>query len=109
MLARLIGQKLGEALGQQIVVDNRPGANGNIGSDAVAKSAADGYTLLLAADGTIVINPSLYSNLPFNPEKDFVPIYTRGAGAACHRRQPHAQGQYRERADRPEQEAGLAA
>lgn len=74
VLARLIGQKLGEALGQQIVVDNRPGANGNIGSDAVAKSAADGYTLLLAADGTIVINPSLYSNLPFNPEKDFVPI-----------------------------------
>ena len=74
VLARLIGLKLGEALGQQVFIENRPGANGNIGSDAVAKAAPDGYTLLLAADGTIVINPSLYKSLPFNPEKDLLPI-----------------------------------
>lgn len=74
VLARLVGQKLGEALGQQVVVENRPGANGNIGTDAVAKSPPDGYTLLLAVDGTIAINPSLYPNLPFNPEKDLVAI-----------------------------------
>ena len=74
VLARLIGQKLGEALGQQVVIDNRPGANGNIGSDLVAKAAPDGYTLLLVADGTMVINPSMYPNLPFDPARDFAPI-----------------------------------
>ncbi len=74
VLGRLIGQKLSETLGQPVVVDNRPGANGNIGSDAVAKAAPDGYTLLLAADGTVVINPSLYTSLPFDVERDFAPI-----------------------------------
>ena len=74
VLARLIGQKLGEALGQQVVIDNRPGANGNIGSDLVAKAAPDGYTLLLVADGTMVINPSMYPSLPFDPVRDFTPI-----------------------------------
>ncbi len=74
VLGRLVGQKLSETLGQPVVVDNRPGANGNIGSDAVAKAAPDGYTLLLAADGTVVINPSLYNNLPFDVERDFAPI-----------------------------------
>ena len=74
VLARLIGHKLGEALGQQVVIDNRPGANGNIGSDLVAKAAPDGYTLLLVADGTMVINPSMYPNLPFDPAQDFAPI-----------------------------------
>ena len=74
VLARLIGQKLGEALGQQVVIDNRPGANGNIGSDLVAKAAPDGFTLLLVADGTMVINPSMYANLPFDPVRDFAPI-----------------------------------
>ena len=74
VLGRLIGQHLGEALGQQVVIDNRPGANGNIGSDLVAKAAPDGYTLLLVADGTMVINPSMYANLPFDPARDFAPI-----------------------------------
>lgn len=74
ILGRVLGQKLGDALGQSVIVENRPGANGNIGSDAVAKSAADGYTLLFAADATLVINPSLYRQLPFQPERDFAPI-----------------------------------
>lgn len=74
ILGRVLGQKLGDALGQTVIVENRPGANGNIGSDAVAKAAADGYTLLFAADATLVINPSLYRQLPFQPERDFAPI-----------------------------------
>ncbi|MBV7483390.1 tripartite tricarboxylate transporter substrate binding protein [Bordetella sp. BOR01] len=74
VLARAVGQKLAEAVGQPVVVENRPGANGNIGSDAVAKAAPDGYTLLLAADGTMAINPTLYPDLPFSPEHDFAPI-----------------------------------
>jgi tripartite-type tricarboxylate transporter receptor subunit TctC len=73
-LGRLIGQKVGEDLGQQIVVDNRPGANTIIGAQAVAKAKPDGYTLLMAIDGTLVMNPFLYSKLAYDPFKDFVPI-----------------------------------
>jgi tripartite-type tricarboxylate transporter receptor subunit TctC len=73
-LGRLIGQKMSEDLGQQVVVDNRPGANTIIGAQAVAKAAPDGYTLLMAIDGTLVMNPFLYSKLPYDPFKDFVPI-----------------------------------
>src|SRR5436309_964914 len=73
-LGRLIGQKMSEELGQQIVVDNRPGANTIIGAQAVAKAAPDGYTLLMAIDGTLVMNPFLYSKLAYDPFKDFVPI-----------------------------------
>ncbi len=73
-LARAVGQKLGENVGQQIVVDNRTGANGNIGTDMVAKAPADGYTLLMAFDATMVINPSVYAKLPFDPVKDFAPV-----------------------------------
>jgi tripartite-type tricarboxylate transporter receptor subunit TctC len=73
-LARAVGQKLGEALGQQVIVDNRTGANGNVGTDMVAKASADGYTLLMAFDATMVINPSAYAKLPFDPVKDFAPI-----------------------------------
>lgn len=73
-LARAIGQKLGENFGQQIVVDNRTGANGNIGTDIVAKANPDGYTLLMAFDATMVINPAVYNRLPFDPVKDFAPI-----------------------------------
>ena len=73
-LARAIGQKLGEGFGQQIIVDNRTGANGNIGTDMVAKANPDGYTLLMAFDATMVINPSAYTKLPFDPVKDFAPI-----------------------------------
>src|SRR5436853_4948131 len=73
-LGRLVGQKLSEDLGQQIVVDNRPGANTIIGAQAVAKTNPDGYTLLMAIDGTLVMNPFLYSKLAYDPFKDFVPI-----------------------------------
>ena len=73
-LGRLIGQKMSEELGQQIVVDNRPGANTIIGAQAVAKAAPDGYTLLMAIDGTLVMNPFLYSKLAYDPFKDFAPI-----------------------------------
>ncbi|MEP6608110.1 MAG: tripartite tricarboxylate transporter substrate binding protein [Burkholderiaceae bacterium] len=73
ILARSIGQKLGDALGQTVVVDNKPGANGNIGADLVAKSAPDGYTLLLADIGALAISPSLYK-LSFDPATDFSPV-----------------------------------
>jgi tripartite-type tricarboxylate transporter receptor subunit TctC len=73
-LGRLVGQKMSEELGQQIVVDNRPGANTIIAAQAVAKSAPDGYTLLMAIDGTLVMNPFLYSRLAYDPFKDFAPI-----------------------------------
>jgi tripartite-type tricarboxylate transporter receptor subunit TctC len=73
-LGRLIGQKLGEELGQQIVVDNRPGANTIIGAQAVAKAKPDGYTILMAIDGTLVMNPFLYSKLAYDPFKDFEPV-----------------------------------
>ena len=73
-LARLIGLKMSEDLGQQIVIDNRPGANTIIGAQAVAKASPDGYTLLMAIDGTLVMNPFLYSKLAYDPFKDFAPI-----------------------------------
>lgn len=69
-LARIIGEKLGERWHQQVVVDNRPGAGGVIGTDIVAKAAPDGYSLLLAYDGTHAINASLYKSLPFDTLKD---------------------------------------
>jgi len=74
ILARAAAQKLSEALGQQVVVDNRPGAGGNIGADIVAKSAPDGYTLLMGTVGTHAINPSLYTKMPYDHFKDFVPV-----------------------------------
>jgi len=73
-MARVLGDKLSAALGQQVAVDNRGGAGGNIGTRAVAKAAPDGYTLLLGHTGTISINPSLYANAGYDPRKDFAPI-----------------------------------
>ena len=74
-MARVVGQKLSEALKQQIVVDNRGGAGGTLGTRAAAKAAPDGYTLLLGHTGTISINPSLYgANAGYDPRKDFAPI-----------------------------------
>ena len=74
ILGRTLAQKLGDALKQPFVVENRGGANGGIGTDLVAKSAPDGYTLLVTASGPIVVNPTLYAKVPYDPVKDFVPI-----------------------------------
>lgn len=74
VLARLVGQKLSEALGQQFLVENRPGAGGNIGTDLAAKAPADGYTLVMSFDGTMAINPSTYRKLPFDPQRDLAPV-----------------------------------
>src|SRR3954452_13413367 len=74
VLGRLIGQKMAEDLGQQVIIDNRPGANTIIGAQVVAKAKPDGYTILLAIDGTLVMNPFLYSKLSYDPFKDFEPI-----------------------------------
>ncbi|WP_261211257.1 MULTISPECIES: Bug family tripartite tricarboxylate transporter substrate binding protein [unclassified Variovorax] len=72
--ARVVADKLGARLGQSVVVDNRPGASGNIGTQMVATAAPDGYTLLLGFDGTLVINPHVYAKVPFDTLKDFVPV-----------------------------------
>ncbi len=74
VVARAVSPGLGEAIGQQLVIENRPGAGGNIGADAVAKAPADGYTLLMSSGGTISINPSLYAKMPFDPAKDLQPV-----------------------------------
>jgi len=74
IIARATAQKLSEAWGQQVIVDNRPGAGGNIGSELVAKSAPDGYTLLMGTVGTHAINPSLYAKMPYDHVKDFAPV-----------------------------------
>jgi len=74
ILARQIGPKLTEAWGLPVIVENKPGANGNVGADFVAKSPADGYTLLLTDVGGLVISASVYPKLPFNPSKDFSPV-----------------------------------
>ena len=72
--ARTLAQKLTEALKQAFVVENKPGANGGIGSEFVAKSAPDGYTLLAVASGPIVVNPVLYAKAPYDPVRDFAPV-----------------------------------
>jgi len=74
VLARMVGQKLTEAWGQPVIIDNRTGANGNIGADFVAKSKPDGYTLVLMDMGNLTLSPGLYPKLPFNPLTDFSPV-----------------------------------
>ena len=74
ILARAIGVELTKAWGQAVVIENVPGAGGSIGADKVAKSPADGYTLLMGHIGTLAVNPSLYPNLPYDPVKSFAPV-----------------------------------
>jgi tripartite-type tricarboxylate transporter receptor subunit TctC len=76
--ARVLADRLGARLGQAIVVENRPGASGNLGTAAVAAAAPDGYTLLLGFDGTMVINPHVYSSLPWDTLRDFAPVTKLG-------------------------------
>src|SRR5665213_3267766 len=73
-MARVVAQKLSDAFGQQVIVDNKAGAGGTLGTRAVAHAAPDGYTLLLGHTGTISINPSLYAHPGYDPRKDFAPI-----------------------------------
>src|SRR5262247_2216688 len=76
--ARVIAEPLGQRLGQPVVVENRPGASGNIGTQQVAQSAPDGYTLLLGFDGTMVINPWVFAKIPFDTLRDFDPVTKLG-------------------------------
>jgi tripartite-type tricarboxylate transporter receptor subunit TctC len=79
---RTIAERLGARLGQSVLVDNRPGASGNIGAEQVAKSAPDGYTLLLGYDGTMVVNPHVYAKLGFDTLRDFAPVTKLGDAAS---------------------------
>src|SRR5262245_16462653 len=74
VIARALGQRLTEAWGQQVVIENRSGGTGQVGAEYVARSAPDGYTLLVTADTTFVIAPHIYSKLPYDPATDFVPV-----------------------------------
>jgi tripartite-type tricarboxylate transporter receptor subunit TctC len=74
IMARLVGEQLQRAMGQAVVVDNKPGASGNIGTEAVARAVPDGYTLLMQYSGYHVGNPSLFPQIKWSPTKDFVPV-----------------------------------
>src|SRR5213592_4201033 len=74
ILARQLADKLAPGWGQPVVVENKPGANTIVAADAVAKSAPDGYTVLMTTDATFSINPHLYARLPFDPQRDFAPV-----------------------------------
>jgi len=74
VLARLVAQKLGDSLGQQFIIENKPGAGGNIGTELAVKSPPDGYTLVMSFDGTMAINPNTYAKMPFDPQKDLVAV-----------------------------------
>jgi tripartite-type tricarboxylate transporter receptor subunit TctC len=80
VVARMLGQKLGEMWHQTVIIDNRAGAGGNIGAALVAKAAPDGYTLLMASGSILTVNPHLYQKLPFDAKKDFVPITNVASG-----------------------------
>jgi tripartite-type tricarboxylate transporter receptor subunit TctC len=80
-VARMLGQRLTEAYGQQVIVDNRPGANGLLACEITAKSPPDGYTLLMASIASHAINPALYANIPYDPVRDFAPVSLLGITA----------------------------
>src|SRR3954468_7470248 len=74
ILARALGEKLSQGLGQPVVIDNRPGAGGSIGAEAAARAAPDGYTLMMGHLGTLAVNPAIYKNLPYDPVTSFAPV-----------------------------------
>lgn len=74
MLARLLAQKLGERLGQSVIVENKAGAGGNVGTEYAVKQPADGYTIVMGNIGPLAVNPSLYPNLPYDPQRDLLPV-----------------------------------
>ena len=80
IVARVIGQKLGEAWGQQVVIDNRAGAGGNIGGELVAKAAPDGYTLFMTSGSIVTANQHIYRKMPFDPAKDLAAITNVASG-----------------------------
>jgi tripartite-type tricarboxylate transporter receptor subunit TctC len=80
VIARIIGERLTEALGQSVVIDNRPGAGGVIGTDSVAKASPDGYTLMIGATSTLAANPSLYTKMSLDPTQDLTPITQIASG-----------------------------
>jgi tripartite-type tricarboxylate transporter receptor subunit TctC len=79
IIARVVGQKLSESLGQPVIVENKPGAGAIVATEHVAKAAPDGYTLLIGASGAMAINPAVYAKLPYDPIRDFVPISELGS------------------------------
>ncbi len=81
LLARIAGEKMSKTLGQQIVIENRPGAGGSTATRAVAKSPPDGYTLVIGGTGTLAVNPTLYQNVGYDPRKDFAPVGLIGTSA----------------------------
>ena len=103
--ARILAQKMGELWGQQGVVENRPGANAIIGTDAVAKAAPDGYTLVYAPVSSMTTNAFIYKKLPYDPLRDFAPITQTDRQSAGRDRQSRVRNQvdqgYRRRAPRP--------
>ncbi len=79
LIARIVGQKLSESVGQPVVIDNKPGGGAIVATEYVAKSQPDGYTLLIGASGAMAINPAVYAKLPYDPVKDFIPITELGS------------------------------
>src|ERR1700682_5476708 len=79
IIARIVGQKLSESLGQPVIIDNRPGGGAIVATEYVAKSAPDGYTLLVGASGAMAINPAVYAKLAYDPIRDFVPVSELGS------------------------------
>ena len=102
VIARLIGQKLGELYGHQFVIENVAGAGGNIGTAQVAKAPADGYTLLVISTG-FMVNPSLYAEVPYDPVKDFAPITLIAASPNVLVVHPGRAGEVGQGADRTDQ------
>ena len=79
IIARIVGQKLSESLGQPVVIENKPGGGAIVATEYVAKSQPDGYTLLVGASGAMAINPAVYTKLPYDPVRDFVPVSELGS------------------------------